>query len=279
MRQTTKIINRLDKMIEDAINGTFVESGYDETELSRLESRFHQYLAIKETTEEKIEAERAAIKSLVSDISHQTKTPLANVLLYAQLLEEQCTDEALNPYVRQIRVQAEKLQFLIQSLVKLSRLESGMVESNPISQSVELLIEGAVEGARGRAKTKQIAMEVKGDVHMSALYDLRWTLEALGNLLDNAIKYSPAGSTVTVSVRSYEMFVCISVEDKGCGIPEQEQAQIFERFYRGTNAMDEEGNGIGLYFTRMILQKEQGYIKVDSKMGQGSCFQVFLKRI
>lgn len=290
MWSASKIITRLDKMLTDAIDGCFVESAYDETEISRLESKFRQYLTAKETAAEKIEGERLAIKELVTDISHQTKTPLANVMLYTQLLQEQCNDDSVMPYIEQIQIQAEKLEFLIQTLIKISRLESGMVELFPKEQSLLPLLEQAVDFAKGRAAAKDIAIEFEtgremdenahlqaaGDI--KAFYDLRWTLEALGNLLDNAVKYSPAGSRVTLSVRAFEMFVCISVEDEGMGIPEAEQAQIFERFYRGKNALREEGSGVGLYLTRMILQKERGYIKVTSGKEGGSCFFMYLLR-
>lgn len=287
--RSSKTVSRLDQMLTDAINGHFVESAYDETELSRLESRFRQYLVSKETAVGKIDAERMAIKGLVTDISHQTKTPLANVLLYTQLLEEQCSDESVAPYIRQIRIHAEKLEFLIQALIKISRLESGMVELHPHETPVAPLLEQALAQAKGRAEAKNIEIELvfdeKPEENVSpeeaagsirAFYDLRWTVEALGNLLDNAVKYSPAESRITVKVRVFEMFVCISVADEGPGIAEEEQAQIFERFYRGRNALGEEGSGVGLYLTRMILQKEQGYIKVASGKERGSCFSMYL---
>ena len=117
-------------------------------------------------------------------------------------------------------------------------------------------------------------MSVTGNIW--ALYDARWTYEALCNLLDNAVKYSPEGSTVTVFAKQLEIFTCISVQDEGDGIPEEEQAQVFKRFYRGKNALNQEGNGIGLYLARIILQREQGYIKVSSVPGSGSCFKVYL---
>ncbi|MDO4344660.1 MAG: HAMP domain-containing sensor histidine kinase [Eubacteriales bacterium] len=285
--RSSKIISRLDNMLTEAMNGSFVEASYDETELSRLESKFRRYIMMKETASEKVEAERSAIKELVTDISHQTKTPLSNVLLYTQLLKEQCTDENVALYIDQISMQTAKLEFLIQSLVKISRLESGMVVLSPSQQPVEPLLTQAIEIAGGRAKAKGITVKFLknkdsedsfGEKDICALYDFRWTLEALGNLLDNAVKYSPAGSTVTVRVKPFEMFVCISVEDTGIGIPEAEQAQIFERFYRGKNAGKEEGSGVGLYLTRMILSKERGYIKVTSKENQGSTFLMYLLR-
>ena len=278
MRKRKKIMDRLDAVLNDAINGTFKVSVYDETELSRFENKFQQYISAKEVSEEKINGEREVIKSLVSDISHQTKTPLANVLLYSQLLEERCNDEELKPYVQQIRVQAEKLQFLIQSLIRLSRLESGMIEPDPKEQPLAPLLEEAIGLATGKASEKNIAILTERTEEVKASYDLHWTLEALGNILDNAIKYSPKESRITVSVRAFEMFACITVKDEGPGISEEEQAQIFERFYRGKNAAFAEGSGIGLYLSRMILQKEKGYIRVSSNEEKGSSFHIYLLR-
>lgn len=276
----SKVISRLDAMLEAAINGSFVEEYYDETELSRLESKFRQYLTVRETASEKVEAERSAIKELVTDISHQTKTPLANILLYTQLLQEQCQDPQAAPYIEQIRIQTAKLDFLMQALIKISRLESGMVELSPMEGPLHPLLSQAVKLAKGRAGAKGITIELcEEETGPRAVFDFRWTLEALGNLLDNAVKYSPEGSTVTVKVRAFELFVCISVEDMGPGIPESEQAQIFERFYRGKYARKNEGNGVGLYLTRMILQKERGYVKVTSPEKGGSRFSIYLQRV
>lgn len=286
MLRGNKIVTRLDEMLTDAINGSFIESVYDETELSRLESKFRQYLTAKEMSEEKVRAERKAIKELVTDISHQTKTPIANICLYTQLLEEISSSDML-PYVEQIRMQAEKLEFLIQALTKISRLESDMIRLQPKAQPVALLVGKAVREMQGRAEVKNIRITVEHSSYMEyaadseeihAVYDARWTGEALGNLLDNSVKYSPESSRIRVSVKALELFVRISVEDEGPGIPVEERAQIFERFYRGKNAAREEGNGVGLYLTRMILQRERGYVKVSSGARGGSCFHLYLPK-
>jgi len=309
---THKTIARLDEMLTEAINGTFTETNYDETELSRLESKFRQYLTGKEMVTEKVEAERTAIKELVTNISHQTKTPLANICLYTQLLEEISLGEML-PYVRQIRLQAEKLEFLIHTLTKISRLESDMIRLQPRPQPILPLIRQSLQDAQVQADAKAIRLHLSDiektpnalplkvekngfsrlnsdtdqaketDSHLStnpirAVFDTRWTKEALGNLLDNAIKYSPKGSTVTITPGAWEMFVHIDVEDEGPGIPEGERAQIFDRFYRGKNASPQEGNGVGLYLTRMILQREGGYVKVSPRQAGGSCFSLYLPK-
>lgn len=278
MARPGKIVSRLDKMLTDAINGYFVEEDYDETELSKLESKFHQYISESKVSAEKIQAEREAIKELVTDISHQTKTPVANICLYTQLLEEICTPEQL-PYVQQIRMHTEKLEFLVNALSKISRLESNMIKLRPEKASVSRLLTDSGRYAKGMADLKNITIDITINEDIYALYDVRWTYEALCNLLDNAVKYSPEGSTVKVSARQMEMFTCISVEDEGIGIPEEEQAQVFGRFYRGKDVLDQEGNGIGLYLARIILQREQGYIKVSSVPGSGSCFKMYLLNV
>ncbi len=275
MARPGKIVSRLDKMLTDAINGYFVEENYDETELSRLESKFHQYISENKLSAEKIQAEREAVKELVTDISHQTKTPVANICLYTQLLEEICTPELL-PYVQQIRMHTEKLEFLINALSKISRLESNMIKLHPEKAPVSSLLENSVKYAKGMADIKNITIDITVNENIWALYDIRWTYEAVFNLLDNAVKYSPEGSTVKVFARQMEIFTCISVEDEGIGIPEEEQAQIFRRFYRGKDVLNQEGNGIGRYLARIILQREQGYIKVSSVPGKGSCFKMHL---
>lgn len=281
----SKIVSRLDEMLTSAMEGSFVESDYNETELSRLESKFRQYLTEKELSAERVRTEREAIKELVTDISHQTKTPIANISLYTQLLEEKTTQE-LKPYVQQIRQQAQKLEFLIHALTQISRLESGMISLQPRPCQVRELIEKPVSEIRERAKEKQITIALLDEdgqgaatvkaCDSKACCDVRWTQEAIGNLLDNAVKYSPRKSRVTIRVDAFEMFVRISVEDEGPGILEEERARIFERFYRGKDALWQEGNGVGLYLTRMILQKERGYIRVLDGGRGGSCFQVYL---
>ena len=127
-------VKRLEDMLESAINGTFEERDYDESRLSRLEVKWKRFLASSVTSKQRIEEEQEKIKRLISDISHQTKTPLANILLYSQLLQEKEADPELTYIVDNIRSQSEKLDFLIQSLVKASRLESEVFVLQPVRQ-------------------------------------------------------------------------------------------------------------------------------------------------
>lgn len=276
--RTRKTLRRLDAMLEAAINGTFQESTFDETELSRLESRWKQYLSLSERSLSQARQERENMKRLVSDISHQTKTSLSNILLYTELMEDQTESEDGQELARQILAQAKKLEFLIQALVKMSRLETDVLEVTPIQQPIHPLVERAVEEILPKAGEKQIQIVCRLPKNTEAVYDLKWTAEALGNILDNAVKYSPRERTITVEGRGYELYTCITVTDQGMGIRTSEKAQIFGRFYRSPQVQQEEGIGIGLYLTREILRKENGYIKVHSTQGVGSSFSLYLPK-
>lgn len=272
-----KIFNRLNQMLDDAINGNFQEQDYDESELSKLEVKWKRYLTSSKLSAKKIEDERTAIWELVTDISHQTKTPLANILLYVQLLEEQSLDEQTMKMVEEIHRQSEKLDFLIQSLVKTSRLEAGTFRLYPEKQDVEPLIKEVIQLAAAKAEKKGITIKNE-EISAQAVFDLKWTKEALFNIVDNAIKYSPCDSSITIQVLIYEMFLNIQIKDQGIGIEEEEIPKIFGRFYRGKNVRTDEGVGIGLYLARQIIEAQSGYIKVISTPGPGSKFQIFLPK-
>jgi signal transduction histidine kinase len=227
-----------------------------------------------------IEGERERIRSLISDISHQTKTPLSNVALYTQLLAEQdLTDEQLK-LVGQISTSADKLTFLIQSLVKTSRLESGIVKIEPMPGNVYDLVAAAVAECGSLASQKNITLSlVETDKQITALFDSRWCAEALFNIIENAIKYTLEDGNVTVAVTEYEMFVRIDVTDTGRGIREEDLTKVFGRFWRATESTDSPGVGIGLYLAREIITACGGYIKVNSDFGKGSTFSVFLSKV
>ena len=275
--RTSRLLTRLDDMIESAVSGSFSESEYSEKRLSRLETKMYRYLTAGKTAQRQITSEKDNIKTLVSNISHQTKTPVSNILLYTQLLGETPElNENAKKLVDQIEQQTEKLSFLIASLVKISRLENGILTVQPKEESVGRLL-GTLDFT-AQAQEKNIDLSIDNADGLTAYFDLKWTLEALSNILDNAIKYTPAGGKVSVSARDYEMFIRIDVEDSGIGINEEETAKVFTRFYRSPRVSQEKGVGIGLYLAREILSREGGYIKVASVINQGSTFSVFLPK-
>ncbi|MDE7059608.1 MAG: HAMP domain-containing histidine kinase [Lachnospiraceae bacterium] len=274
--RTTWILKKLDQMIAMAIDGDFVETEYNETMLSRLETRMYQYLSLNRQNQREIAKERDRVQMLISDISHQTKTPVANMLLYTQLLQENISSnkQALE-FAQQIEQQTEKLRFLIQALVKTSQLENGIVAVVPKIHSVSELLEQLSWPAE--AAKKGIYCGIEGEIpKVTACFDQKWTLEALSNLIDNAVKYTPDGGSVLVSVTDNTAFVRIDVKDTGIGISEEDTARIFTRFYRARQVQSEPGIGLGLYLVREILQREGGYIKVSSTLGKGSVFSLFL---
>ena len=275
--RTARTIRRLDDMLTAAINGNFSEETFDESRLSALESRLGRYLAASTLSERNVREQKDQISALISDISHQTKTPVANLQLYAQLLSEQPLTPQGKDCAAAISAQAEKLQTLIEALVKTSRLETGILTLHPQSGNISPVVERAAAQYAPRAAEKGIALTI-GQISGAAVFDPKWTEEAVCNLLDNAVKYTPSGGTVTVEVKNYELFSAIRVTDTGPGISEAEQAKIFGRFYRASGAWQTEGVGIGLYLTRQIAEKQGGYVKVESMPGMGSTFLLYIPR-
>nr|MBP3599129.1 HAMP domain-containing histidine kinase [Eubacterium sp.] len=273
-----QILNRLDDMLESAISGELEESTFDESKLSRLESKLAKFLSMSQIAKERVQEERDGMTQTVSDISHQTKTPIANIKMYTELLQEMNLGEEERVMADRIASQTERLNFITQSLVKLSRLENGIIQMKPCAQEMCDLVKDLVEAYQGKIKEKNLSLMVEDvDEMVCATYDYKWTREAVANILDNAVKYTPSGGTITIRVKAYEMFHAIEIEDTGIGILEEEQAKIFQRFYRGQEVNQQEGVGIGLYLARKIVSLEGGYIRVRSEKGKGTLFGVYLK--
>ena len=273
--QMGRLLRRLDRMLDEAIRGEFREESFNETLLSAVETRLAHYLSASAVSARNLQEERDKIKSLIADISHQTKTPIANVLLYTQLLEEQAPEDC-RAYTAALGGQARKLQSLIDALVKTSRLEAGVLVMRPRPGSLGPVLEEAVLQLAPKAAEKGLELKLE-PAEAEAVFDPKWTAEALCNLIDNAVKYTPSGS-VTVSARAYELFARVDVEDTGPGIPEAELEKLFQRFYRGPETGDAEGVGVGLYLVRQIVQSQGGYVKVFSREGRGARFSLFLPR-
>lgn len=276
-RKTKRIMKKLYQMLDLAMDERFEESTFDESLLSAVESKLSRYLTACAVSARNVTAEKEKIKALLSDTSHQTKTPIANLLLYAQLMEEQDLPEESMTCVAALRGQAEKLNFLISALVKLSRLETGVFTLHPISNAIAPMLEEAAKQLMPKAAQKEILL-VTNLTEAHGVFDYKWTMEALCNLLDNAVKYTPAGGRIQLSAAEYDLFCRIDVADTGIGISEAEQAKVFSRFYRSPSVSDQDGVGIGLYLTRQILTGQEGYIKVASTPGSGSVFSMFLPR-
>ena len=273
-RRTRRILESMNRMLDIAMQGDFTEDSFDESLLSALESKLAHYLAASTVSARNVQAEKDKLKALIGDISHQTKTPIANLLLYTQLLSEQPGNTA---FLDALEGQTKKLQSLIEALVKTSRLESGVIALHPVPGKLLPMLESAVSQLAPKAAEKGIQIVLESS-DADAVFDPKWTEEALYNLLDNAVKYTPAGGAVRVTATAYQMFSAIHVSDTGPGIPEEEQPRVFQRFYRGAEHAEEEGVGIGLYLVRQIAEGQGGYVKVSSQPGVGSTFSLYLPR-
>ena len=273
-RHTRRMLENLNRMLDIAMQGDFTEASFDESLLSALESKLAHYLAASTVSARNVAGEKDKLKALIGDISHQTKTPIANILLYSELLREQPGNRDC---LGALEGQTKKLQSLIDALVKTSRLESGVIALHPVPGKLLPMLESAISQLAPKAESKKIQITLE-PTEADAVFDPKWTEEAVYNLLDNAVKYTPTGGAIRVTVTAYQMFSAIHVSDTGPGIPEEEQPRVFQRFYRGTEHAEEEGVGIGLYLVRRIAEGQGGYVKVSSQIGGGSTFSLYLPR-
>lgn len=282
-RREKKFAGSMEDMLEDAVSGRFQEQHLDESRMSVIENNMWRYLCDHERKISRMTKEREQMQEQISDISHQAVIPISNIMLYSQLLEE--WTETQNPEDRQnirdaltaIGEQAETLDFLIESLVKLSRLETGIIRVNVRKQPLQAVLDAIRNQFQAIAARKEIRLEVTDTGEMAA-FDLKWTIEAAANIVDNAIKYTPRGGNVAVRVQSYPSLVRMDIADNGPGIPEAEQAKVFLRFYRSETVSDSPGVGIGLYLAREVMRAQNGYIKLSSKIDEGSTFSLFFMK-
>ena len=251
----------------------------EESLFYKINYRLGRLYEVMQENKNNIAKERADLQELISDISHQVKTPIANLkIINNTLLENEVPPQKQKEFLTAQASQLDKLDFLMQAMIKTSRLETGVISLDQKQQPVYDTLATALSWILFNAEKKQIDVQVECPEHLDARHDRKWTSEALFNILDNAVKYTPAGGQIRVSVEGLEMYVKINIADTGIGISEQHQGTIFKRFYREDAVHDVEGIGIGLYLAREIVTLQEGYIRVASEIGQGSTFSVFLLR-
>lgn len=229
----------------------------------------------------KIENEKENIKSLVTDISHQLKTPLANVELYNTLLaEEGISDEERLEFLETEGIAIEKLKMLIDSLINISRLEADMISIDKKEENLKECIESAISSVKADADKKNIIIknEIKEDCILAI--DRKWTTEAIFNLLDNAVKYTAPNGKINLSLDNGINYFALNIEDNGIGIDTDEYNDIFKRFYRSRNdiVQNEKGSGVGLYLVRKIMNLQDGNVMVSSEKGKGSTFTLYFSK-
>ena len=268
-----RLLNRLQQMLDYAIDGELERTEISEEKYSALENSMKQYLDSNFLARKNQQEQKEVIQKLISDIAHQTLTPISNLKIYGEILSE--TNHENQKEIDTILEQTEKLDFLIQSLVKLSRMESGIIAVHPEDTAIAQMFASIQQQFNIKAMEKDITLELF-DTDLHVMCDAKWTVEALGNIVDNAIKYTACGGAVRIKAEQYSFFVKIDISDDGIGIEKEEIPKIFGRFYRSLSVADQPGVGIGLFLAREIIQAQKGYIKVTSKRGKGSTFSVFL---
>ena len=268
-------------LLDDMLSGEAVpqQSIEEESLFYKINYQLGRLYEVMQENKNSIAKERADLQELISDISHQVKTPIANLkMINSTLLEQEIPAEKRKEFLSAQSSQLDKLDFLMQAMIKTSRLETGVISLEQKQQPVYDTLAAALGGILLNAEKKRIEVQVNCPENMSAAHDRKWTSEALFNILDNAVKYTPAGGQIRIQVECWEMYVKIDIADTGIGISEQHQGTIFKRFYREDAVHDVEGIGIGLYLAREIITLQGGYIRVASDVGKGSVFSVFLLR-
>ena len=273
LEQITLLIEAL---VEQQERQIFSEA--EDTLTARLQHQLLKLRNILTAQNQMLAQEKEQIKTLISDISHQIKTPIAAANTFAELLSDgELSAEERTEYITTLQMSLGKLTFLTNSLIKMSRLESGIISLKLEKNSLKEIVLQAVKTVYAKAKEKDILITFECDQAFEAVLDFNWTAEAISNVIDNAVKYTPQGGFVRLQITEYPSFLRLDISDSGVGIPEDEQAKIFGRFYRGKQSVGTDGVGIGLYLTREIINKQNGYMKVSSDEN-GSTFSMFLPK-
>lgn len=271
LTQLSEVISSIIDMEENE-----VFSVLNDDMLSKLQSQVIKLTNMLKGQNLRIKMERDEIKSLISDISHQLKTPLANLKLYYEIMQDLSISEAECTEFRDcMKIQIEKLSFLLDSMIKVSRLESGIIQLTPNKISLNNVCLTSIKQSYQKAIIKNIEIKFNPTEDITLNIDKNWTVEAVFNIIDNAVKYTHNTGTIIIDTMQYEMFARVDITDNGIGIDEKEINKIFKRFYRGEHTQDEDGVGLGLYLARKIISKQNGYIKVKSCISQGSIFSLF----
>lgn len=255
-----KELDDFGNFLNESIDGEVIEIDFDERESSKLKSQLIKFLNSKQVRESAVVEEKDKTNSLIADISHQTKTPITNLRLYLNLMEK----EYRKDYLGVLNHEVEKLEFLVSNLVKSSRLESNIIQLHKEKINLGDLVEDIIKEFEQIARNKDVVIKLKKE-NIVVNLDERWTKEAIHNLIDNALKYCQKQSIVEVHVYKSYINYNIDVINDGDELLEDEQAKIFQRFYRGRNSKDKDGLGLGLFITREIIENQGGSISVVNK--------------
>lgn len=274
IEETMKLVQRDSKLD--------VKKSLQDTIYSKLYANLLQIQESKKVYMENQKKELGVIHQLISDISHQVKTPITTAKTYGQMILK-CDKESFDlkkvlGYISIITAQIDKLDFLMHSLIKISRLETNIVNLQPQICNVENILAESYVGVLHNAEKKNIHVYANYKGEHEVFVDYKWTIEAVFNIIDNAVKYTEQDGNIKIEIVASDNFEIISIADDGSGIEEDKIPLIFKRFYREEKSKQIEGVGLGLSLSKEIIEKEHGYIRVKSILHQGTTFYIYLPR-
>ncbi len=281
-KNVNKVLQGIDACIQSIIDGKPRQlfPPQEESLLGKFQSQIMKLYQILDAAREQEEKQHEELSGLVADLVHQINTPLTNLQMYAGFLtQDDLSPEEKLQIKEVIDAQVEKMGWFAEGFVKTMRLETDIRKLNPRKQPILDMVLSAVDQISLKAKKHGNEIELAGDQNIQAMYDRRWTEEAVFNILENAVKYGEEKMPVCIRLTAYELFARIDIMNYGDVIPQEEYPRIFKRYYRGRNAaLIKEGVGLGLYLSREIISEQGGYIKVSSAKGMGNIFSIFLKK-
>ena len=299
-------LSEISSMLECILDGRELPErrADQETLLSKITHQLSRLQSVTKGYHARLEQDRDSIKNLITEIAHQMRTPLANIETYLDFLQdEDLSREEQKSYLKAVMLSEKKIHFLAESFIKMSRLEHRIIQIHPLDTDLLLTLSEAVSQAEEKARRRGLRICTRFPEKLFHPHDADWLGEAVFNLLDNAVKYSPPGSggeilpdtqrderenrlpgtgqmegtEILLGAEQNEMFVRIWVSDHGIGIEEGDEARVFQRFYRGSNAGKTEGFGLGLYLTREIVLLHGGFVKLKREK-DGTCVEIYLER-
>lgn len=284
-RRIRRQVNRTMELVDDTIEQLILHHEcryFEENEdnlLGKFQSQIVRLYQILSSYEEHEKRQKEQLEESISDLVHQINTPIANLQLYSSLLEqEEITCEERKVFSKNIRDQADKLEWLGENFSKISRLEHGMICLRPSIGKLLPVVLAAVDEVALKAKGREQEIRLLGDQCLEAWFDPKWTEEVFFNLLDNAVKYSNPKSVIDIRIEDYEMHIRVSVITRGQLPGKDEIPKLFQRFYRGKNAGRAEGVGLGLYLVREIMRNQKGYVKVSTDKKEEVTFSVSFRK-
>lgn len=273
LKFTDKVVTNIDNFINEKYEKDNINQ---ETLESKIDSKLYKLSEVVKGKNNKVNNAKVEIEQMVSDITHQVKTPISNIRMYSDtIINNDLSKEQEKEFLNVISNQVDKLEFLMDSLTKMSKLETNRIVLNKESSKFMECIEKAKEQVRPLAENKNIEIEIIGE-NCIIQYDKKWTLEAICNILENAIKYTNQNEKIRIHLEKLESFLKIDIIDNGIGIDQENISNIFKRFFRERKVHNINGVGIGLYLSKNIIENQNGYIKVKSKVNKGTTFSVFL---